>query len=110
MSDMARTVPPQLETDPPVTGETSDGLCSASATRTRLVLPSLPESHRTIPFSSGASWFRKILAFAGPGYLVCRLLLEKKNWTTEIGRVSNFAYAPLRVVLLSNLVPVFLQA
>ncbi len=67
---MARTVPPQLETDPPLTGETSGGLYSASATRTRLVLPSLPESHRTIPFSSGASWFRKILAFAGPGYLV----------------------------------------
>src|SRR5437660_9618824 len=109
MSDMARTVPPQLETDPPVTGETSDGLCSASATRTRVVLPSLPESHRTIPFSSGASWFRKSLAFAGPGYLVAVGYMDPGNWATDIGGGSKFGYTLLSVILLTNLMAMFLQ-
>src|SRR3989475_5924346 len=110
MSDMARTVPPQLETDPPVTGETSDGLCSASATRTRVVLPSLPESHRTIPISSGASWIRKVLAFAGPGYLVAVGYMDPGNWATDIGGGSKFGYTLLTVILISNLMAMFLQA
>src|SRR5438309_11089956 len=110
MSDMARTVPPQLETDPPVTGETSDGLCSASATRTRVVLPSLPESHRSIPFSSGASWFRKILAFAGPGYLVAVGYMDPGNWATDLGGGSKFGYTLLSVIHISNLMAMFLQA
>src|SRR5438874_6856047 len=110
MSDMARTVPPQLETDPPVTGETSDGLCSASATRTRVVLPSLPESHRIIPFSSGASWFRKILAFAGPGYLVAVGYMDPGNWATDIGGDSKFGYTFLSVVLMTSMMPMILQA
>src|SRR6266513_2417851 len=107
---MARTVPPQLETDPPLTGETSGGLYSASATRTRLVLPSLPESHRTIPFSSGASWFRKILAFAGPGYLVAVGYMDPGNWATDIQGGSKFGYTLLSVIVISSLMAMFLQA
>src|SRR5256886_58562 len=107
---MARTVPAQLETDPPLTGETSDGFYSTSATSARVVLPSLPESHRTIPFSSGASWFRKILAFAGPGYLVAVGYMDPGNWATDIGGGSKFGYTLLSVVLLSNLMAMFLQA
>src|SRR6184192_2620159 len=107
---MARTVPPQLETDPPVTGETSDGFYPTSATRRRVVLPSLPESHRTIPFSSGASWFRKILAFAGPWYLVAVGYMDPGNWATDIGGGSKFGYTLLSVILISNLMAMFLQA
>src|SRR5256885_494801 len=110
MSDMARTVPAQLETDPPLTGETSDGFYSTSATSARVVLPSLPESYRTIPFSSGASWFRKILAFAGPGYLVAVGYMDPGNWATDIGGGSKFGYTLLSVVLISNLMAMFLQA
>src|SRR5437762_662350 len=109
MSDMARTVPPQLETDPPVTGETSDGLCSASATRNRVVLPSLPESHRTIPFSSGASTWRKVLAFAGPGYLVAVGYMDPGNWATDLAGGSAFGYTLLTVILMSNLMAILLQ-
>src|SRR5882757_8924339 len=107
---MARTVPPQLETSPPVSGETPAGFFSALATRTRVVLPSLPESHRTIPFSSGASWFRKILAFAGPGYLVAVGYMDPGNWATDIGGGSKFGYKLLSVILISNLMAMFLQA
>jgi len=52
--------------------------------------PSLPEAHRTVPFSHGASWFRKILAFAGPGYLVAVGYMDPGNWATDIQGGSKF--------------------
>src|SRR5229473_957955 len=107
---MARMVRPQLETEPPVTGESSDGFFSSAETPARIVLPSLPESHRTIPFSSGASWIRKILAFAGPGYLVAVGYMDPGNWATDIGGGSKFGYTLLSVILISNLMAMFLQA
>src|SRR5437899_11592528 len=79
-------------------------------TSTTIALPSLPESHRTIPFSSGASWFRKILAFAGPGYLVAVGYMDPGNWATDIGGGSKFGYTLLSVVFISNLMAMFLQA
>src|ERR1700675_445606 len=107
---MARTVPQQLETDPPVSGETPAGFFSSAETSARVSLPSLPESHRTIPFSSGASWFRKILAFAGPGYLIAVGYMDPGNWATDLGGGSRFGYMLLSVVLISNLMAMFLQA
>jgi len=107
---MARTGPPQLETDPPVAGGTSGGFYSPAEASPRAVLPSLPESHRTIPFSSGASWFRKVLAFAGPGYLVAVGYMDPGNWATDIGGGSKFGYTLLSVILISNLMAMFLQA
>jgi len=107
---MARTDPPQLETDPPVADGTSEGFYSPAEALSRTTLPSLPESHRTIPFSSGASWFRKVLAFAGPGYLVAVGYMDPGNWATDIGGGSKFGYTLLSVILISNLMAMFLQA
>src|SRR3977135_4229866 len=107
---MARTVPPQLETDPPVSGETPAGFFSSAETPARVSLPSLPESHRSIPFSSGASRFRKILAFAGPGYLVAVGYMDPGNWATDIGGGSKFGYTLLSVIIISNLMAILLQA
>ena len=107
---MARTGPQQFETDPPVTGGASAGFYETAETSARAVLPSLPESHRTIPFSAGASWFRKILAFAGPGYLVAVGYMDPGNWATDIGGGSKFGYTLLSVIFLTNLMAMFLQA
>jgi manganese transport protein len=107
---MARARPPQLETEPVLDSDSSRDLWSTPATRLGLALPSLPESHRTIPFSSGASWFRKILAFAGPGYLVAVGYMDPGNWATDIGGGSKFGYTLLSVILISNLMAMFLQA
>src|SRR5258708_4638086 len=107
---MAPTVSSQLETDPPVSGETPAGFYSPVGTPAKVAVPSLPESHRTIPFSSGASWFRKILAFAGPGYLVAVGYMDPGNWAADIGCGSKFGYTLLSVVFISNLMAMFLQA
>jgi manganese transport protein len=73
-------------------------------------MPSLPEVHRTIHIAPGASWIRKMLAFAGPGYLVAVGYMDPGNWATDIGGGSKFGYALLSVVLISNLMAMFLQA
>lgn len=73
-------------------------------------LPSLPEAFRTVPIRSGASFLRKLLAFAGPGYLVAVGYMDPGNWATDLGGGSKFGYALLSVVLLSNLIAMFLQA
>src|SRR6516162_1797905 len=70
--------------------------------------PSLAEAYRTIAIPQ-MSWLRKILAFAGPGYLVAVGYMDPGNWATDLAGGSRFGYTLLSVVLLSNLVAVLLQ-
>src|SRR5205814_4351208 len=70
--------------------------------------PSLAEVYRTVPGSTGA-WWRKALAFAGPGYLVAVGYMDPGNWATDLAGGSRFGYALLSVVLVSNLMAILLQ-
>jgi manganese transport protein len=72
------------------------------------VAPSLAEVYRTVPVS-GATWWRKILAFAGPGYLVAVGYMDPGNWATDLAGGSQFGYTLLSVILMSNLMAVLLQ-
>src|SRR5216110_2527212 len=72
--------------------------------------PSLPESHRTIAIAPGAGFWRKLLAFSGPGYLVAVGYMDPGNWATDLAGGSGFGYTLLSVILLSNLMAILLQA
>src|ERR671930_1570547 len=72
------------------------------------VAPSLAEVYRTIPVSEGG-WRRKILAFAGPGYLVAVGYMDPGNWATDLAGGSAFGYTLLSVILMSNLMAILLQ-
>jgi manganese transport protein len=72
------------------------------------VAPSLQEVYRTVPVTS-ASFVRKLIAFAGPGYLVAVGYMDPGNWATDLAGGSQFGYTLLSVVLLSNLIAVLLQ-
>ena len=72
--------------------------------------PSLPESHRSIPIIAGSSFLRKMLAFAGPGYLVAVGYMDPGNWATDLGGGSRFGYTLLSAVMISSLMAIFLQA
>jgi manganese transport protein len=72
------------------------------------VAPSLSEVYRTVPIS-GLTWWRKILAFAGPGYLVAVGYMDPGNWATDLAGGSAFGYTLLTVILMSNLMAVLLQ-
>src|SRR5580704_1380198 len=105
---MQRLNAPQLETEPSLSATTA----SASPVKTARssTIPSLPEAHRTIPIVVGANWFRKALAFAGPGYLVAVGYMDPGNWATDIGGGSKFGYTLLSVIVLSNFMAMILQA
>jgi manganese transport protein len=71
--------------------------------------PSLPESHRSIHVSSSGGFFKKMLAYSGPGYLVAVGYMDPGNWATDVAGGSRFGYALLFVILLSNLMAILLQ-
>jgi manganese transport protein len=71
------------------------------------VAPSLAEVYRSVPVT-GSTW-RKILAFAGPGYLVAVGYMDPGNWATDLAGGSQFGYSLLCVILISNLMAVLLQ-
>src|SRR6266480_6925872 len=72
--------------------------------------PSLSEVHRSIPVPKGLSFWRKMLAFSGPGYLVAVGYMDPGNWATDLAGGSAFGYRLLSVVLLSNLMAILLQS
>jgi len=71
---------------------------------------SLPEVHGTIAVPHGAGFFRKMLAFAGPGYLVAVGYMDPGNWATDLAGGSKYGYTLLSVIMISNLMAILLQA
>src|ERR1700681_4551560 len=71
---------------------------------------SLPEVHGSIAIPQGAGFIRKMLAFAGPGYLVAVGYMDPGNWATDLAGGSRFGYALLSVIMISNLMAILLQA
>jgi manganese transport protein len=72
--------------------------------------PSLREVNRTIPVPKTFSFWRKLLAFSGPGYLVAVGYMDPGNWATDLAGGSAFGYTLLSVILLSNLMAILLQS
>ncbi|MFN9214866.1 MAG: Nramp family divalent metal transporter [Gemmatimonadota bacterium] len=96
--------PPATDSaETPVARPTPSGAWRAARTA-----PSLAEVYRSIPVS-GRTWWRKLLAFAGPGYLVAVGYMDPGNWATDLAGGSRFGYALLSVILISNLMAVLLQ-
>jgi manganese transport protein len=73
-------------------------------------MPSLPESHHSIHVPRGVSFWRKALAFAGPGYMVAVGYMDPGNWATDLAGGARFGYTLLSVILISNLMAILLQA
>ena len=75
----------------------------------QMMAKSLPEVHKSIPVPKNYSFFRKLLAFAGPGFLVAVGYMDPGNWATDLAGGSKFGYALLSVILLSNFFAMLLQ-
>jgi manganese transport protein len=72
--------------------------------------PSLPEVHRSVIVPPGAGFWRKLLAFSGPGFLVAVGYMDPGNWATDIAGGSRFAYQLISVLLFSNIIAILVQA
>src|SRR5258705_5373567 len=78
--------------------------------RLEALTPSLPEVHRSLTVPKTASFWRKMVAFAGPGFLVAVGYMDPGNWATDLAAGSKYNYSLLSVIMLSNLMAILLQS
>jgi manganese transport protein len=72
--------------------------------------PSLSDMFGTVRTTRDGSFWRKLLAFLGPGYLVAVGYMDPGNWATSLAGGSKFGYSLLTVALLSNVMAIVLQS
>jgi manganese transport protein len=70
----------------------------------------LREVHGSVVVPFDAGFWRKLLAFAGPGYLVAVGYMDPGNWATDLAGGARYGYTLLSVILISNLMAILLQA
>jgi hypothetical protein len=71
---------------------------------------SLSDVYRSVETKNHGSRWRRMAAFAGPGYMVAVGYMDPGNWATSLAGGSKFGYALLTVALLSNLMAIVLQS
>ncbi|MGT2436470.1 Nramp family divalent metal transporter [Bradyrhizobium betae] len=71
---------------------------------------SLAEVNGSVALPIAGVWWRRLLAFVGPGYLVSVGYMDPGNWATDLAGGSKFGYTLLSVILLSNLMAILLQS
>jgi manganese transport protein len=71
---------------------------------------SLPEVHGSVAIPHDAGFWRKLFAFAGPGYLVAVGYMDPGNWATDLAGGARYGYTLLSVIMVSNLMAILLQA
>jgi manganese transport protein len=72
--------------------------------------PSLADIFGSVRTAKQGPFWRKLLAFLGPGYLVAVGYMDPGNWATSLAGGSKFGYALLTVALLSNVMAIVLQS
>src|SRR5213594_161497 len=91
-------------------GSPESGATPPAGWRLSASTPSLAEVNRTVAVPKTLSFWRRLLAFSGPGYLVAVGYMDPGNWATDLAGGSAFGYALLSVILLSNLMAILLQS
>ena len=92
---------------PPAAGESP---LEGSGWRSAQGEPSLAGMFASVQTAKHGSFWRKLLAFLGPGYLVAVGYMDPGNWATSLAGGSWFGYALLFVALLSNIMAIVLQS
>jgi manganese transport protein len=98
------------QTDASLTGAAVPRAVSSGGWRSAPSAPSLREVHGSIVVPHDAGFWRKLLAFAGPGYLVAVGYMDPGNWATDLAGGARYGYTLLSVILISNLMAILLQA
>jgi manganese transport protein len=98
----------QFRSDPPQ--EFAPVASSAAGWRSDRGPPSLAEVFGSVQTAPKGPFWRKLLAFLGPGYLVAVGYMDPGNWATSLAGGSKFGYALLSVALLSNAMAIILQS
>ncbi len=85
-------------------------MATDAITRTAITEPSLPEVHASVGISHSPIYWRRLLGFLGPGFLISVGYMDPGNWATDIAGGSQFGYTLLFAIMLSNLMAILLQS
>jgi len=85
-------------------------LKSESIPRALHAEPSLPEVNASVRLSRSSQFWRRLLGFLGPGFLISVGYMDSGNWATDIAGGSRFGYTLLFVIMASNLMAILLQS
>jgi manganese transport protein len=72
--------------------------------------PSLPEMFSSVRLSQSPSFWRRVLGFVGPGFLIAVGYMDPGNWATDLAGGSRYGYTLLFVIMVSNLMAILLQS
>ena len=106
MTDAPTTMRSSKITDAPTTIHRADAEPGWRLART---LPSLPEVFASVRVPRTSSFWRKLLAFPGPGLMVAVGYMDPGNWATDLAGGAQFGYLLLSVMLISNFMAILLQ-
>src|SRR5512134_2867827 len=100
-----------MSSEPEVSAPRRESIApSAGGWRSSPDAPSLREVHSSVAVPADANFWRKLFAFAGPGYLVAVGYMDPGNWATDLAGGARYGYTLLSVILISNLMAILLQA
>jgi manganese transport protein len=85
-------------------------MATEPVTRIAVGEPSLPELHASVSVSRSPVYWRRLIGFLGPGFLISVGYMDPGNWATDIAGGSRFGYTLLFVIMLSNLMAILLQS
>ncbi|HEX4757555.1 MAG TPA: Nramp family divalent metal transporter [Terracidiphilus sp.] len=85
-------------------------MATESRTLAEYTEPSLPEVNSSVRISGSPIYWRRLLGFLGPGFLISVGYMDPGNWATDIAGGSRFGYTLLFVVMASNLMAILLQS
>lgn len=72
--------------------------------------PSLPDVFSSVHLTKSSAFWRRVLGFAGPGFLISVGYMDPGNWATDLAGGSRYGYTLLFVIMLSNLMAILLQS
>lgn len=72
--------------------------------------PSLPGVNASVNVTNTSGFWRRILGFLGPGFLIAVGYMDPGNWATDLAGGSRYGYTLLFVIMLSNLMAILLQS
>jgi len=72
--------------------------------------PSLPDAFRSVRLTHTGTFWRRLIGFAGPGFLIAVGYMDPGNWATDLAGGSRYGYTLLFVIMLSNLMAILLQS
>lgn len=70
----------------------------------------MPDVHASVRLTASPFFWRRMLGFLGPGFLVSVGYMDPGNWATDLAAGSRYGYTLLFVIMASNLMAILLQS